>query len=211
MSFPHAYRPVAVDGPAGSFVVLEGVSGIGKSTLAKMLTKRLRGTQVHTLPVPHSGWSSTANSLLRPLPQFAFYLSGVLHSADSIRHGRTVGPVIADRYISSVIACHAAVHGVEVETVTELLEPYRPYLEAPTATFYLHCSEAALRERMASKRDMKQDDTDLFTVPGRLTRLLANFEKVAVGDPSAVLIDTDHKTPTDLAEGIIAHLEGRDA
>ncbi|MFD8378944.1 thymidylate kinase [Streptomyces sp. NPDC059679] len=211
MSLPRAYLPIEVEGPRGSLVVLEGVSGIGKSTLAEALTQRLRATGLHTLPLPHSGWSSAVNSRLRSLPQFAFYLSGVLHASDSIRLGRSLGPVVADRYVSSVIACHAAVHEVEVEAVTELLAPFRPYLEIPTHTFYLHCSESALRQRMEGKQDMKRDDTDLVAVPGRLARLLANFEKVAASDSSAVLVDTDNRTPDDLADWISAHLEAQDA
>ena len=211
MSLPHPYLPIDFDGPSRPFVVLEGVSGIGKSTLAATLAKRLHATELHTLPMPHSGWSSATNKRLRPLPQFAFYLSGVLHAADSIRQSRRIGPVVADRYISSVIACHGAVHGVQTEAVTEFLEPFRPYLEIPTHTFYLRCSEAVLRERMAGKPDMKQDDTDLFAVPGRLAQLLANFEAVAAADSTAVVVETDDRTPDDLVDGIIAHLEGQGA
>ncbi|MEU5026019.1 thymidylate kinase [Streptomyces milbemycinicus] len=207
MSLPHVYQPIDINSPRGPLVVLEGVSAIGKTTLAQVLTERLGATGLHTLPLPHSGWSPVVNSQLRSLPQFAFYLSGVLHASDSIRLCRSIGPVVADRYISSVIACHAAVHRVEVATVIELLEPFRSYLEIPTRTFYLRCSESSLRERMAVKQDVRQDDTDLFAVPGRLARLLANFEKVAASDPSAVLVRTDDRTPDELADWITAHLE----
>jgi thymidylate kinase len=211
MSLPPAYLHVEYDGSPGPVVVFEGVSGIGKTTLVKAVTRHLKATSLHTLPLPHSGWSAAVNSRLRALPQFAFYLSGVLHASDSIRHARMIGPVIADRYVSSVIACHAAVHVVEVKAVAGLLEPFRPYLVQPTHTFYLRCSELALRERMASKQDVKQDDTDLFAIPDRLPRLLANFEAVAASDPTAVLVDTDDKTPDELAGWVIAHLEANGA
>lgn len=211
MSLPSAFLPMEYDGSPGPVVVFEGVSGIGKTTLVKAVTRRLTATSLHTLPLPHSGWSSAVNSRLRSLPQFAFYLSGVLHASDSIRHARMIGPVIADRYVSSVIACHAAVHGVAVETVIGLLEPFRPYLARPTHTFYLQCSESALRQRMADKQDVKQDDTDLLAIPDRLPRLLANFEAVAASDPTAVFVDTDDKTPDELTDWVIAHLEANGA
>ncbi len=209
MNLPAPYRPAYFDGPPNPFIVLEGVSGIGKSTLTQALAKRLRATSLHTLPAPHTDWSSLVNQRLRALPQFAFYLSGLLHAADAVRAARMVGPVVADRYASSVIACHAAVQEVAVEEVAHLLEPFQPYLETPTHTFYLGCSEAALRERLAGKRDTKQDDLDLFAVPGRLARLLANFQAVQAADPTAIALDTDGKSPADLADWITAHLEAQ--
>ncbi|MGV9878430.1 dTMP kinase [Streptomyces sp. NPDC003006] len=213
MILPTAYEPIAYDGPQEPFLVLEGVSGIGKSTLAELLTARLGASGLHTLPVPHSVWSPLVNGCLHALPQFAFYLSGVLHAADSVRRCRAVRPVVADRYISSVIACHSAVHGVAVAEVTELLEPFRPYLEPPDHTFYLRCSEQALRDRMAAKArcgELTPDDAELFNVSGRLDRLLGNFESVAAADPTAVVLDTDGSTPDELTERILAHMEHRD-
>ncbi|MFJ9032150.1 thymidylate kinase [Streptomyces sp. NPDC102274] len=207
MSLPPAYQPLYDESPCGPFIVLEGVSGIGKTTLTSLLTKRTEASSLHTLAQPHTGWSSAVNAKLRPLPQFAFYLSGVLHASDSLRLTRTLGPVVADRYVFSVIACHAAAHHVDVDHVSRLLEPFRPYLETPTHTFYLHCSEAALRERLAGKPDAKKDDTDLLTVPGRLSQLLENFATVAATDNTAVWVDTDGKTPDNLADWITTYLE----
>ncbi|MGW1051096.1 dTMP kinase [Streptomyces sp. NPDC002586] len=204
------YTPGAKEGP-GLFVVLEGISGVGKSTLARLLAKRLDATPIHTLTAPHSDWSHTVNRELRPLPQFAFYLSGLLHVSDAVRQALAMGPVVADRYASSVIACHAAVNSVGLGQVRQLIAPFRPYLVAPDATFYLISSDRSLKERMEAKTDVKQDDTDLFNVPGRLDRLRANFMAVADDDPSALLLPTDERSPDDLADIIVKHLEDRHA
>ncbi|WP_200308021.1 dTMP kinase [Streptomyces adelaidensis] len=203
--------PGADEGRQGSFVVLEGVSGVGKSTLARLLAKRLGATEIHTLTDPHSGWSGTVNRELRPLPQFAFYLSGLLHVSDVVRRHLGTGPVVADRYASSVIACHAAVNCVGLDQVRELIAPFLPYLVAPDATFHLVSSDNSLKERMSTKTDVKQDDTDLFDIPGRLARLQENFQSVAETDPSAVMLPTDGRSPEDLADIIVKHLEGRRA
>ncbi len=209
-ALPDGLQPLPYASGDELFIDLEGVSGIGKSTLAALLADRWDGTALHTLAPPHSGWSDEAHRM-RPLPNVAFYVSGLLHVSDRIRRALTSGPVIADRYAPSVIACQAAVHGVDPAEVDRLLAPFRPYLVVPTHTFYLRCSEATLRERMAVKDDTKQDDTDLFAVPGRLKQLAANFEAVATNDPTAVLLDTDGLTPDDLADLITAHLESHRA
>lgn len=117
------YRPITGSRP-GPMLVLEGVSGIGKSTVARLLAERLRGTALHTLTEPHTGWSATANAFLRPLPQFAFYLSGLLHVSEVVREQRAAVPVIADRYRASVIACHSAVHNLDVRAVTHLMQSF---------------------------------------------------------------------------------------
>ncbi|GAA1417447.1 hypothetical protein GCM10009601_11490 [Streptomyces thermospinosisporus] len=59
---------------------------------------------------------------------------------------------------------------------------------------------------MARKKDRNQDDHDMITVPGRLERLRANFDEVAANDPTAVTIDTDDRTPGELADIITRHL-----
>jgi thymidylate kinase len=192
-------------------MVLEGVSGVGKSTLSRLLAKRLGASPIHTLTDPHTGWSDVINRELRPLPQFAFYLSGLLHASDAVRQALAVGPVIADRYVSSVMACHAAVNRIGLDQVRELIAPFLPYLVAPDATFYLVSSDRSLEERMGTKTDVKQDDTDLFDVPGRLARLRENFQSVAETDPSVVMLPTDGRSSDDLADIIIKHLEDRRA
>jgi dTMP kinase len=187
--------------------VLEGISGVGKTTLARLLAERLGAMAIHTLPDPHTGWSGTANRELRPLPQLAFYLSGLLHVSDAVRQHLRVGPVVADRYACSVMACHAAVNDVGLDQVRELIAPFLSYLVAPDATFYLISSDSSLKERMGTKTDVKQDDTDLFDVPGRLARVRKNFRSVAETDPSVVMLPTDGRSPDDLADIIVKHLE----
>ncbi|WP_234354942.1 dTMP kinase [Streptomyces sp. NRRL WC-3618] len=193
------------------FVVLEGVSGVGKSTLAQRLAKRLGAATIHTLTDPHTSWSDSVNRELRPLPQFAFYLSGLLHVSDVVRQALSVGPVVADRYVVSVLACHAAVNHAGLGQVQEMIAPFLPYLVVPDATFCLVSSDSSLKERMGTKTDVKQDDTDLFDIPGRLARLQQNFQAVIDEDPTAVLLPTDGRSPDDLADAIVKYLEDRRA
>ncbi|MFE2302683.1 dTMP kinase [Streptomyces sp. NPDC059445] len=206
---PLPYQPFSsetADSRGHPVIVLEGVSGIGKSTLASLLAARLQGFSLHTLTSPHTDWAPVISEL-RPLPQLGFYLSGLLHASDRIRQEQAHGPVVADRYQSSVIACHAAVHHVPTDAVTALLAPFRSYLVAPTRTYYLHCSPDTLQRRMATKKVLARDDTDLLTIPTRLPQLMANFAEVAQTDTSAVRLDTDGKSPDELADWVLNDLE----
>ncbi|MFJ3983987.1 dTMP kinase [Streptomyces fungicidicus] len=201
-----AYTPGAPNQGNNPFIILEGISGIGKSTLARILTQRLEAGTLHTVPDFYMPWAPVMNANTRALPQFAFYLSGVLHASDIICGHLEHGPVVSDRYVSSVLAYHSAVHELDMAQVAKLLAPFRPYLCAPDRTFYLRCTDRTLRTRMAGKMDYTQDDHDMITVPGRLKRLRSNFDEVAAGDPTGVIIDTDDRTPGELADAITAHL-----
>ncbi|MFE3524915.1 hypothetical protein ACFXOD_25410 [Streptomyces sp. NPDC059161] len=61
---------------------------------------------------------------------------------------------------------------------------------------------------MRSKQDLKQDYADFFEVPHRLKQLLVNFEAVAANDPTAVVVDTDGRTPDQLADEVLKYAEG---
>lgn len=203
----HPYATDDFTARKGPFVVLEGVSGIGKSTLARVLTARLDATLLHTVSHPHRDLTPDVNAALKPLPQLAFYLSGALHVADIARRGLEYGPVVADRYISSVVACHAAVHGVPLADVAAYTKPFREYMARPDWTFYLRCSESTLRDRHDRKPDVTSDDRGVFGVPGRLAALLANYGTLAEMDPTGVMLDTDGYTPDELAAQIVGIIE----
>jgi thymidylate kinase len=189
-----AYQP----GPgqrAGLFIVLEGISGSGKSTLAALLARQLQGRWLHTVPAPVSDLQPYINAAARPLAQLAFYLAGALHASDLARDGLREGHVVADRYVNSVIANHAAVHGLGNDTVTAATAPFTSYLAVPDITVYLHTSTAELARRMRAKPDQTRSDRDLLADPGLLQRLQDRYDQAAASDPTARHLHTPGRTP----------------
>ena len=184
-----AYRPIAA-GRTGLFIVLEGVSGSGKSTLARLLAAWLQGRHFHTVPTPVSDLQPYVNANARPLPQLAFYLAGVLHASDLARDALQDGYVIADRYVNSVIANHAAVHGLANDTVAAAIAPFTGYLAVPDLTIYLHTNPAELTRRIRAKGDQTRSDHDLLTDPGLLQRLQDRYDQIAAADPTARHLQT---------------------
>jgi 8-oxo-dGTP diphosphatase len=95
-----------------------------------------------------------------------FHLAGVLHASDLARDGLRHGRIIAERYLNSAIANHAAVHQLANDTVANVIAPFTSYLIIPDLTIYLHTSPTELARRMHAKPDQTRSDHDLLTDPG---------------------------------------------
>ena len=190
----------------GLFIVLEGISGSGKSTLAALLARHLQGRWFDTLRAPVNDLQPYMNANARALPQLAFCLAGVLHASDLARDALRDGHVVADRYVNSVIANHAAMHGLDNAAVTAAIAPFTRYLTAPDMTVYLHVSTAELARRMRAKRDQTRSDRDLLADPELLQRLLDRYDQVAAGDPTARHLQTTGRTPDELASLVLGLL-----
>ncbi|MEV0613727.1 deoxynucleoside kinase [Nonomuraea sp. NPDC050404] len=196
---PAAYQPVQKSS-SGIFVVLEGISGSGKSTLAAHLAERLGCRTFHTVPAPVSDLQPYINSHARALPQLAFYLAGALHAADLARQALHTGHAVADRYVNSVIANHAAVHGLDNATVAATIAPFTGYLTQPDITVYLHTDLDELTARMTAKPDQSAADRDLIADRALLRRLADHYDQIAAADPTAYHLHTDSRTPANLAD-----------
>jgi dTMP kinase len=107
--------------------------------------------------------------------------------------------VVADRYVNSVIANHAAVHDLDNDTVTMAITPFTRYLTIPDVTVYLHASTAELARRMRAKHDQTRIDRDLLADPDLLQRLQDRYDQIAASDPTARHLQTTGRTPGELA------------
>lgn len=205
-ALPPSYLPPRTP-QIGRLIAVEGISGAGKSTLAALLAARLGAQKLHVLPYPFSA-TSEINDDLAALPQLAYYLSGLAHAADLVREVLTTSSMVTDRYGISVIANHAAVHRIPLETVRDFARPVLGYLPAPEAVVYLRTSEVVLRERMQSKPDLTRSDRQLLDTPGLLGRLCAHYETLATQESAAFWIDTDRLSPMQIVDAILEHLRG---
>lgn len=140
------------------------------------------------------------------LPQLAFYLAGALHASDLARDALQHGHAIADRYLNSVIANHAAVHDLPNDTVAAAIDLFTSYLTFPDVTIYLHTSARELARRMHAKPDQTRSDHDLIADPALLQRLHDRYDQIAATDPTARHLNTAGRSPADLVDLILAML-----
>ena len=99
------------------FLVIEGIDGVGKTTIAQAISKRVGAIYVKT-PLPLIEHFSFGNVSLRqhidsyaytsPITRFMFYLYTVAEASNYIKSKLATNNVVCDRYLSSTIAYHRA-------------------------------------------------------------------------------------------------------
>jgi thymidylate kinase len=88
-------------------VTLEGLEGVGKTTLGKLLAARHSATYIKSPPEEMNGPRGYISAKSSSRCSFYFYLSGLFAIQEEIEYGlRARGCVLVDRYLYSTIAYH---------------------------------------------------------------------------------------------------------
>ena len=125
-------------------IVVEGGSGVGKSTVAKALAEHLGGTYLHGPPDEMSALRSLLDAPSDPLRPLFFAMGNALSSRTAEIH-LSRGPVILDRYIYTTVAWHLAL-GYDVSLPWAALDLLRP-----DTGFLLVANETTRRGRLQTR------------------------------------------------------------
>jgi dTMP kinase len=138
----------------GKFIVLEGLDGVGKSTLAQGVAQSLGGVLTST---PGSEFASVRGDILQALKQdqlgkALFYAAAVSLqgriAAEQVRHG---GTVVMDRYWASTVA-YARARGVTAD-----LDALTPGFAKPDITVLITLDESQRVTRLTQRGATAED------------------------------------------------------
>lgn len=182
------------------FIVLEGASGTGKTTVAGLVARALGGVAYATPPAPfieiRDRIDAACNDHAGAAARCLFYLAGVLYAAGEIADLLRTRAVVCDRYIATTVAYHRLLG------YSPSLAELAPHLRLPDLTVVLTCDDATRRRRIDGRGWSANDQ-----VEERL-RLAPAFEAELVVVTRALggraqLVDTTNQNPEQVAHAVL--------
>lgn len=180
------------------FIVLEGLSGCGKSTIAARLAAETGATLVKTPGPPFDRCRDLIDVAATPTARYCFYLAGLAAAATPIRDMLPTSAVICDRWLATTHAWHALL-GVNV------LDDYGHLtLPEPDLAVLVLCDEHVRRIRL-NRRGRSHNDR-LEAEGDREEELLRGYRAWGLTE-----IDNSSEDPHDAVNAIVALLAANPA
>ena len=185
------------------FLVIEGVDGAGKTSIAQGLVKSLGVRYVKTPGEDYEAIREYIDKLAPPTARFFYYVSSVFNASAQIGKALQTSKVVCDRYIWSSLIPHAAYFDKDLNDLERALDLFETDIVKPDKTVLLTVSEDEQLKRITSRNGSRpfnlSDRLCLSDELRRKVRLL--YQEIARRDNWAV-IDTTTKTVADVIREI---------
>ena len=195
------------------FIVLEGIDGCGKTTLANRIVKHLRSNGKFVYHTREPGGSEMAEEIRTTLLKnrdetvsasteiLLFLASRVQSTINVVNVALSKGNiVVCERYMGSTIAYQAAGRDVAPAVIQSIAEQI-PEIRIPDVTIYLHIDPTLAQERMRhnGKYDrIEQSGIDFYNKAAKEYRTLSN-------NPNSISVDAS-MSADDVFEYVIQRL-----
>ena len=173
----------------GRFISLEGLSGVGKSVVSKVLATRLHAKLMRTVPRQFAGLRNVLDASRDIEARFCFFLSAVFYASGEINRvlqsGRTV---VVESYLYRTIAFHRGMGSrLEISLPEEVI--------MPTDVFLLTCEEEERQRRRtaAQKRNSYWDEL----AEANSSQIRQEYEGF-----DTTIVDSTRRSPEEVAEFI---------
>lgn len=173
------------------FIVVEGISGSGKTKISKMLAQQLHARYYATPSGLFRRVRQEADSTLSLEARFLFYLASITHASSEISQILEEQTVVCDKYVWSTV-CYHRVYGLDVELPTIV-----PYIH-PKHVFLLRCNEETRLQRL-QRRERVDDNVQMYGLRQEIERrCFAEFQQ-RIPD----VIDNSQEGPQDTVDRIL--------
>lgn len=193
----------------GRFIVFEGIDGTGKSTVARLVSERLResGKDCVLTMEPSDSWIGDA--VRRANENGTDDLAeALLFMADRAEHTKQIEVmlsegtwVVCDRYYASTLAYQTATLGARLdEPMQWLWNINQRIIRIPDVTYYFVLEVEKALDRMSDRPGRSKFEKLDF-----LKQVDLNYQKVEATDPSFHRVDAD-RTLDDVLSYVLDHI-----
>lgn len=152
------------------FIVLEGISGSGKTELCKLLAQQISAQYYTTPPKMFCPSRKEVDAKACLQSRFLFYLASVVQASHEINEILKSQSVVCDKYILSTICYHIA-HGLDVKI------PQGIICIQPDYTFLIACDNGVRLRRLRSSRGPVMDKEKYELRQQMERRCMIEFQK----------------------------------
>ncbi|MBU1159308.1 MAG: dTMP kinase [Candidatus Thermoplasmatota archaeon] len=191
-------------------IILEGIDGCGKSTVAKRLAEAIGGNVVLTRE-PTDSWMGRAvkdgdGKEVSPYTDALLFMTDrAYHVAEMVEEIKKGKLIICDRYYHSTVAYQAASlrrKGLG-DNFDWLLDANTRIAIKPDATYILRVPVDVALKRMSDRPEKSRFEKAEF-----LQEVSANYDRLASMDSTIVMIDAT-KDPDEVLEQILSDIKER--
>lgn len=178
------------------FIVFEGLSGTGKTTVARLVAERIGAVFYKTPPAIFSSVREHMDRAGAGInSRFFFYLSGIFMASEEIRTILKTRDVVCDRYVYTTL-CFNKAFGMNIPIPEHLL--FEQIL-MPDHVFIVTCREDLRIKRLESRGMTINDHNE--RKPGIDEKVLSEYQRFQLTE-----IDNSGNDPSHAVEQIMAHI-----
>lgn len=179
------------------FIVLEGLSASGKTTICKLLAEELDAIFYQSPPQSFKPIRNFIDIDASLNTRFFFYLTGNIHTSTEIEELYKDKTVVCDRYFISTICTHK-VMGVNTD---EYIAYSKLPLKIPDFSFLITC-DAEIRTKRMNSRGL--DHNDKREINFNLdNKIMLEYKKY----PELIRINNSTDDPMDAVKNIINYIK----
>jgi thymidylate kinase len=179
------------------FITLDGVDGVGKTTVAKLIAEHFAFKYYKSPTGEFATLRSKVESPENVIGRYCFYRLATEHDSTNIEAILKETSVVCDRYIASTFAHHIAMD----ESIRSIHSEH--HILKPDFSFLLYAS-SEIRDQRIKKRNIKGSDFVIENNSELLDRTADVFLSLDL-----IFINTDNKEPLDVVSEIISKIKKR--
>jgi len=184
-----------------SFVVVEGVHGVGKTTVSEMLRERFGAALLHFTPeFGRFRQDAELDVKVAPLPRLLHYLAATMQVSDLARGHLASRNVVCDRYLVTPVTLLTSDPSATTQEVARIVATYEPYYRSPDLTLLLtsEYSVATNRLRRRVDRIVSNSQRKSMDSPEFFQRWQSRIKEEVARRGSYVEIDTSNLSRSEM-------------